>query len=119
MTKLVVGGPTVKREGSARLTRFELEIMTALWPLGRASIREVLERLPDDRQPAYTTVQTIFRRLEAKGAVRKVRQIGSAFIYEPVVSQASMRKRIVDEVLGLFDGSVLTLMSHLVETDRL
>lgn len=93
--------------------------MGVLWPLGRASIREVLEQLPASRRPAYTTVQTIFRRLEAKGAVRRVRQIGSAFIYEPVVTQSTMRKRVVDEILGVFDGSIQTLMSHLVETDRL
>ncbi len=107
------------KKPTVRLTKFELEIMNALWPLERASIREVLEQLSDDRRPAYTTVQTIFRRLEAKGAVRRVRQIGSAFIYEPVLTQATMRRRVVDEILGMFDGSIQTLMSHLVETDRL
>jgi predicted transcriptional regulator len=70
-----------------RLTRFELEVMEALWDLDRASVRELLEALPEGKQPAYTTVQTIVRRLEEKGAVRQVRKIGNAHIYEPTVTR--------------------------------
>jgi predicted transcriptional regulator len=52
------------KQKSVRLTRFELEIMRVLWDLEQASVREIQEKLPEKRRPAYTTVQTIVRRLE-------------------------------------------------------
>ena len=70
-----------------KLSPFELKAMEALWKLGRASIREILEQLPGKRRPAYTTVQTVVYRLEAKGAVRKLRKIGNAHIFVPVISR--------------------------------
>lgn len=102
-----------------KLTRLELEIMEVFWEMGRAAIREVQEALPERRRPAYTTVQTIVRRLEEKGAVRQVKKIGNALIFEPVVTREEARGRWVDELLELFGGSPRPLMAHLVETGRL
>ena len=55
-----------------KLTPFELEIMSVLWELGKGSVREIMELLPEPRRPAYTTVQTIVYRLEEKGALREL-----------------------------------------------
>ena len=66
------------RETERKLTKFELEVMHALWDIGSGSVREIQERLPEKRRPAYTTVQTIVRRLEEKGAVRRLKKIGNA-----------------------------------------
>lgn len=107
------------REQVVRLTKFELEIMHALWDLGSGSVREVQERLPEKRRPAYTTVQTIVRRLEEKGAVRRVKKIGNAFIFEPLVSRRSAHHRLINELLELFGGSARPLMAHLAETGKL
>lgn len=102
-----------------KLTRFELEVMEELWKQGRASVREILETLPNRKQPAYTTVQTIVRRLEEKGAVRQVRKIGNAHIYEPVVSRQVAYRRLVTEFLDLFGGSARPIMAHLAESGQL
>jgi BlaI family penicillinase repressor len=107
------------REKNIKLTRFELEVMGALWELGKASVREIQERLPDKKRPAYTTVQTIIYRLEEKGAVRRLRKIGNAHIFEPVVTQKAAHRRLIDELLELFGGSARPLMAHLVEDGRL
>jgi len=107
------------KRSSAKLTRFELEIMGELWTLGKGSVREVLEVLPDHRRPAYTTVQTIIRRLEEKGAVRRVKKIGNAHIYEPVVSRKAAYRRLVDDFLGFFGGSARPLVAHLAESGQL
>lgn len=107
------------KKARERLTRFELEVMDELWRLGKASVRELLEALPAGKQPAYTTVQTIVRRLEEKGAVRQVRKIGNAHIYEPVVTRKAAYRRLIDDFLDLFGGSPAPLMAHLVETGRL
>jgi BlaI family transcriptional regulator, penicillinase repressor len=107
------------RKRTVKLTRFELEMMDALWDLGSASIREIHERLPERKRPAYTTVQTIIRRLEEKGAVRQTRQIGNAHIFEPVVTREAAHRRLIDELLDLLGGSARPLMAHLAEAGKL
>jgi len=107
-------------EKNIQLTKFELEIISALWELGRASsVREIQEKLPEKKRPAYTTVQTIVYRLEEKGAVRRVKKIGNALIFEPVVSRKSVYRKLIDDLLGLFGGSARPLMAHLIETGQL
>src|SRR5262245_9561313 len=101
-----------------RLTRFELEIMHVLWDLERASVREIQERLPESKRPAYTTVQTIVRRLEEKGAVRRLKKIGNALIFEAAISRSATHHRLVAELLELFGGSAWPLMAHLAETGK-
>jgi predicted transcriptional regulator len=108
-----------KNRTGVRLTRFELEVMEELWRLGRASVRELLEALPKRKQPAYTTVQTIVRRLEEKGALRQVRKIGNAHIYEPTVSRQAAYRRLINEFLDLFGGSARPIMAHLAEAGQL
>ncbi len=107
------------RKENVKLTKFELEIMHALWELGSASVREIQERLPEKKRPAYTTVQTIVRRLEEKGAVRKLKKIGNAFVFEPVVTRKSAHFRLINELLDLFGGSARPLMAHLAEAGKL
>ena len=107
------------KESDVRLTKFELEVMGALWELGSASVREVQERLPERRRPAYTTVQTIVYRLEEKGAVRRVKKVGNAHVFEPVVTRRAAVRRLFDELLGFFGGSPRTLMAQLVEGGHL
>lgn len=107
------------REKTVKLTRFELEVMQALWELGSGSVREIQEQLPEKKRPAYTTVQTIVRRLEEKGAVRQLKKIGNAFIFEPVVTRKAAHHRLINELLELFGGSARPLMAHLAEAGKL
>ena len=102
-----------------KLSPFELKAMEALWKLGRAAIREILEELPGERRPAYTTVQTLVYRLEAKGAVRKLRKIGNAHIFVPVISRGEAYERLVGDFLDLFSGSARPVMSQLAEAGQL
>lgn len=102
-----------------KLTRFEMEIMGALWEIGQASVREIQERLPKRDRPAYTTVQTIVRRLQEKGAVRQVKRIGNAFIFEAAITRKAAHRRLIDDLLEMFGGSARPLMAHLVEAGKL
>lgn len=101
-----------------KLTRFELEVMSALWDLGTGSVREIQEQLPSQKRPAYTTVQTIVYRLEEKGAVRRLKKIGNAHVFEPVVTRKAAHHRLINELLDLFGGSARPLMAHLVEIGK-
>src|ERR671917_664686 len=107
------------KEPNVRLTKFEMEVMGALWELGSASVREIQERLPERKRPAYTTVQTIIYRLEEKGALRRVRKVGNAHVFEPVVTRRATARRLFDELLSFFGGSPRTLMAQLVEGGHL
>ncbi len=102
-----------------RLSPLELKAMEALWKLGRASIREILEQLPVSKKPAYTTVQTLVMRLEAKGALRKLRKIGNAYVFVPVITRRQAYRRLVSDFLDLFSGSPRPVMSHLADTGKL
>ena len=107
------------RETQRKLTKFELEVMHALWDIGSGSVRQIQERLPEKRRPAYTTVQTIVRRLEEKGAVRRLKKIGNALIFEPMVTRKSAHHRLINDLLESFGGSARPLMAHLAETGKL
>lgn len=93
--------------------------MEALWGQGPSSIREIQERFPAKKRPAYTTVQTVVYRLEEKNAVRRTKKIGNAHIFEPAVSRAAVHGRLLDDLLGLFGGRAQPLISHLIESGQL
>jgi predicted transcriptional regulator len=102
-----------------KLTKLELQIMEALWTRGALSIREIQEAFPEKDRPAYSTVQTTVYRLEGKRALRRVRKISNAHIFEAVVSRDAARGRLIDELLSLFGGRTQPVMAHLVESGKL
>ncbi len=103
----------------SRLSRLEQRIVEILWDLGPASVREIQEQFPEDSRPAYTTVQTLVYRLEAKGAVRRTKKIGNALIFEALVTRASTQRGLIDEVLGLTGGRAMPVMTHMIEAGKL
>ncbi|HEY4088106.1 MAG TPA: BlaI/MecI/CopY family transcriptional regulator [Bryobacteraceae bacterium] len=101
-----------------KLTKLELQILEALWSHGKASIREIQEAFPEPR-PAYTTIQTTVYRLESKKAVRRVRKISNADIFEPLVAREVARHKLLDEILSFFGGTAQPMMSQLAEAGKL
>ncbi len=104
--------------GQPKLTKLELQILEALWALGKASVREIQETFPEPR-PAYTTIQTTVYRLEGKKAVRRVRKISNAHIFEPIVPRDLTRNRLLDEILSFFGGRAQPMMAQLAEAGKL
>jgi predicted transcriptional regulator len=102
-----------------KLTKIELRIMDALWTHGASSVREIQEALPDTDRPAYTTVQTMVYRLEAKQAVRRVKKVGNALIFEAQISRDSAQRRLIDELLSIFGGRTQPVMAHLIDAGKL
>lgn len=99
-----------------RLSKAETRILEQYWKLGTCAVREILESLPEDERVAYTTVQTLVYRLEQKGALRKVKKIGNAQLFEPAISQSQHRSGLIHDLLDLFGGSPRLLVSSLLET---
>jgi len=102
-----------------KLTRLELQIMEALWSQGALSIREIQEVFPEKDRPAYSTVQTTVYRLEGKKALKRLRKIGNAHIFEAVVSRDAARGKLIDDLLSLFGGRTQPVMANLVESGKL
>ena len=98
----------------AALAKSELEIARIVWELGEATVRQVLDALPEQRGLDFKTVQTYLRRLEAKGYL-KTHRAGRSNIYRPTVRPGQVIGEVMDDLLNrLFDGQVLPLFQHLV-----
>ena len=104
---------------STKLSKLELNIMEALWTRGACSIREIHDGFPKRGRPAYTTVQTMVYRLEAKDMLRRAKKISNAHIFEAVITRAAAQRRLVDDLLGLFGGRAQPVMAHLIESGKL
>ena len=102
-----------------KLSKLELQIMEALWNRGACSIREIHDAFPEAGRPAYTTVQTTVYRMEGKGALRCVKRISNANIFEAVVSRDQAQSRLIDDLLSLFGGRARPVIARLVETGKL
>ena len=102
-----------------RLSNLEMQILESLWEHGASSVREIQERFPAKKRPAYTTVQTMVSRLEAKKAVRRSKKIATAFIFEAAIPRDPARRRLIDDFLAVFGGETQPIMTHLIESGRL
>jgi BlaI family penicillinase repressor len=100
------------------LSRFELQCLRKLWSRKEGTVREVHGDLPN--APSYSTVRKIFERLEEKGAVRRVRLDGKAWVYKPQVSASDIIRKEIRRLLdNLFDGAAPELVSHLADMKEL
>ena len=97
-----------------KLSRFELRIMDALWTAGASSVREIQESFPEDERPAFTTVQTTVYRMERKRALRCVKRIGKANIFDAAISRDAAQRRLIDDLLDALAGRGKPIMAHLV-----
>lgn len=96
-----------------------MRIMDALWNQGALSIREIQEAFPEKGRPAYTTIQTTVYRLEAKKALKRIKKIGNAHVFEATVSRGAAQSRLIDDLLALFGGRTQPVMAHLIESGKL
>jgi predicted transcriptional regulator len=105
--------------GEPKLTKLEMKIMQTVWSRGQASIREIQEAFPEEDRPAYTTIQTTVYRLEGKEALRRVKKVGNFHIFEAAISREAAQRRLIDDLLTLFDGRTQPVMARLIESGKL
>jgi predicted transcriptional regulator len=104
---------------TARLTKLELQIMDVFWTRGACAVREVQDAFPESKKPAYTTIQTVVYRLESKQALRIVKRISNANVFEAVLSRDQAHGTLIDELLSLVGGAARPVMAHLVKAGKL
>ena len=101
------------------LTEVELELMSTLWRLGEATVREVLDQLPRGRTLAYTSVSTILRVLEGKELVTSRKQ-GKAHVYRPTLSKSDYESRSLRHLVNkVFDGAPSSMVQRLLDDEGL
>ena len=92
------------------LTKAEEEVMTILWRLDGAFVKDIVEQFPDPR-PAYNTVSTIVRILEGKGWVTH-ESFGRTHKYLPAYSREQYLSGSLNRMVkNYFGGSFEELVS--------
>src|ERR1700675_636652 len=95
------------------LAPLELECMSALWPLGEGTVRDIHRHLAQSRPRAYTTILTIMDRLAQKGIVAR-RKVSRAYRYQANLSADEARFSAFEKIIaGFFSGSADALAVHL------
>ena len=109
----------MRRKSLTQLGETEMEVLHHVWDLGEASVRDVRDRILEDRQVAYTTVMTVMKKLADKGYLT-YEQEGRKYIYSPAEEpgkvQHSLLRRLMDQV---FHGSPMAVVQTLVEREDL
>jgi BlaI family penicillinase repressor len=105
-----------KQKGSEiRLGRLEMQIMNVVWEKGKATVHDVKDALGTGRKPAYSTILTMMRKIEAKGYLEHDVD-NRTYVYRPTISQHVARRSILGDILErLFEGSPTLLLNSLVE----
>jgi predicted transcriptional regulator len=101
-----------------KLAKLELRILEVLWAKGSASMREIQQAFPAPR-PAYTTITNTVYRMEVKKVVLRVRKVGNADIFEPLIARDAARENLLDEILSFFGGRAQPMMAQLIESGKL
>ncbi len=102
----------------AKLPDGELELLTVLWRLEKATAKEIGDSLRPKRDLNHATICTLLRRLEDRKCVRRKKIPGSReFRYEAIAKPESTRKALVKNLLQrAFDGSGVELVHSLFQT---
>lgn len=98
------------------LAKSELEVVQIVWQLQKATVREVLEKLPRDRNLDFKTVQTYLRRLESKGYLKSEMLDGRTRVYLTKIKPKNVVRNLVDDfVKRVFHGDTLPLVQALIQ----
>ena len=101
-----------------RMGKVQLQIMQVLWDRGEASAREITDVLNETSPIAHSTVQTLLRKLEVKGAVAHEAR-GRIFVFKPLSEKTDVSQTATRDLLTrVFGGSVFGLVSHLLQHER-
>ena len=104
------------------LTRSESELMNLLWDHSQGlTVKDLVEQYPEPR-PAYTTVGTFLKILEAKGFVehRRLGVSGRTFVYSPLLTREKYVTQVLRDVKdNLFSSSMKKMLSFFVQSEEL
>lgn len=97
-----------------KLGRVQLQIMDVLWRNGETTARHITDSLSEQSPIAHSTVQTLLRKMEVKGAVGHVKR-DRTFYFKPLIDRADVAEDAARDLLTrVFHGSITSLVAHLI-----
>lgn len=102
-----------------RLGKVQMRIMQILWEKGEANAREITDALNHENPISHSTVQTLLRKIEMKGAIAH-KSDDRTFLYYPVVQESKVTYSVTREIIDrIFDGSAGGLISYLLQNEKI
>jgi predicted transcriptional regulator len=99
---------------TAQPSNLELQALSVLWTAGKATVHDVLQRMPDGKSRAYTTVLTILQKLEAKGLVRKTNNGHHNIYFATKTREVTVGRFIHEMVMRVFQGRAAALIEQIL-----
>ena len=110
---------TKKIDQEIRLGKLELSIMKVVWRRRHATVHDVMDDISQNRKPAYSTILTMMRKLEAKGYLQHTED-RRTYVYSATISKQKVRQSVLLDMLErVFDGSPTLLLASLVEQNQI
>jgi BlaI family penicillinase repressor len=102
-----------------KMGKVQFQIMQVLWQRGPCTAREITEELSRTTPTAHSTVQTLLRQLEAKGAIAH-EKLNRTFVFRPLYQQNEVAETpLRDLLMRVYHGSIVNLMSHLLTQEKI
>lgn len=96
----------------------EFRVLDALWREGALTMQAIRDALPEAHRPSYETVRAIVYRLQERGAVRRVKKVSKAQVFEAAVARQEVEAQLIDDLADLFPD-IRAVLDRLVSTRRL
>lgn len=98
-----------------RFGETQLKILELLWQKGKMSAKEITDQLSEIEPTTRSTIQTLLRRMEQKGAV-KHEIVNRTFIFSPTVTPDNVKKGAITDMVGsVFHGSAKGMIAYLLK----
>ena len=105
---------------SQDVTEAELAVLQVLWDQGPATIRQITDLVYEQGGASqYATVQKLLERLEAKGAVKRIRMSGNFHMFQPAITRETAQGSVIDELLAILGGQSRPVVARLIETGKM
>ena len=100
-------------------SNLEIQVLSLLWEHGPLSARAVLDRMPDGKPRAYTTILSVLQVMEKKGLVKHA-EAGNRHVYAPRVQRQNVLRPLLNGLVKtIFGGRPAAAMQHLLDASEL
>lgn len=108
-----------KKQATIEPAEFELQVLGTLWEHGPGTVRQVMDRLSDGKERAYTSVLSVMQVMQKKGLLEVAdKRDGLAHIFRPLVSREQIAVPLLQGLVRkIFGGRTQTALSHLLQSD--
>ncbi len=102
-----------------QISEAEYEVMKIVWKYAPVSTNEITEKLLRTTAWSPKTIQTLIKRLVAKGALTYEKQ-SRMFVYTPLINENEyVRQESSSFLKRFYDGNITTMLSAYITDEKL